>query len=675
MDQIPESADVIGAGVRRAPIPDWVVLEDYETLSEPDADYVAQGQCRLMEEDQIDLTGPERAWFLRRADLVVAGAGAETASQFSAVFEPSCQRVEIHRIWIRRGGQTIAHENADGFEIMRRERNLEQRIFDGRMTVHFAIPDVRPGDVVEIAYTLYGERPSVAGRHALWRPFQAFGLGVLDTRHRLLAPQDRIIKTKATNQAPAPVEIECEGLVDRRWRGRNVLSAKYEPLAPAWVSQLSEVQFSEWRDWREVREAFAPGYQAETETPEGLEEAIQEIATQDLPPRERFMAALRLVQATVRYLAVAIGDGGLVPRSLAEIWSTRYGDCKDKCKLLSFIARRLDLDVAPTLVNDRAGHGIDAWLPTAFAFNHCIVRFRCDGATYWFDPTFPPQNSPIDKAQQCHLGWALALDNEADDLEWMAEPEVETLIDCRERVTIGVSPYTPVRYEWRITHQRGRAEMVRELLQREGEANVFKAYARDVQARWPKAAPLRQEVLEDNLENNSITLIEVYEIEDAWTQESVQCHFSTLDLVMRRTLAPIPHGDVRHPIFLGAIGRSLRRVEIESVKPLSVFGWRREGETDAFEFSNELTVETSKFFVLTECVAVKQRTLPPEKAQNYRDIVAELARSDLTLELTELRGEFVASKKRSSPGIGTYILIGWLVLALLGAISGGLSGG
>ena len=55
----------IAAGAACAPLPAWAVLEPYDIPATPNPHFVAGGLCVLLEESQIDLCGPDRAWMQR----------------------------------------------------------------------------------------------------------------------------------------------------------------------------------------------------------------------------------------------------------------------------------------------------------------------------------------------------------------------------------------------------------------------------------------------------------------------------------------------------------------------------------------------------------------------------------------------------------------------------------
>jgi hypothetical protein len=313
-------------------------------------------------------------------------------------------------------------------------------------------------------------------------------------------------------------------------------------------------------------------------------------------------------------------------------------------------------------------------LPTAIAFDHCIVRYREGDKTYWFDATNAIQKSPIDTAQQSHFGWALPLATDADALQWMPEPEVETQLSVGERITFGAGPADAVRYQWRVTYRKARAEWMRELISREGAGNLFKGYTRDVQKRWPKAKPVRQEILEDNILANEITLIEVYEIYSAWIENGSNYGFATLDLYLKRPLAILEPGELYYPIFLGSIGRSERRVEIEGSTELPCPGWRREGDAEALQYKNSFFAEAYNFLVLEVSMTVKTRTLPPQNAKQYRDLINELDQGDLVLRLSANKGKFVdAHAKNTTSGGNNWWWI-WIVLVIISAIARSFAG-
>lgn len=644
MDQEHLSHREITPGARVAPPPSWADLAPYNIPAEANPHFITSGVCVLLDDSQIDLCGPERAWYYRRAEFVTASVGAERVAQFSVSFDPAFERLDVHSIAVIRAGQRIEHTGSAFFEVLRRERNMERLQFDGRLTIHVTLPDVRQGDVVETSYTLFGMRKSLGGRHAAWVPFE-WSVGICETRLRHRAPIGRKVAERAFLSAPEPTQTENDGVIDRRWNTHERHGIRLESLTPPWTVQGAGLQFSEWRDWAEVAETFTPLYEESAPLAADVEAEISRIAAEEKTAAGRAAAVLRFAQNNVRYLAISIGEGGFTPRTLDAICHTRYGDCKDKSKLYVAMARKLGLDACPALVNTRDGYGLNTWLPSGVVFDHCIVRVVVDGTVYWLDPTRMMQPSPLASLNKCHFGWALPLRPGAA-LERMPDPSPAHTLEAEEHVILGKSPEHVVRYEWRLTSRRGRAEWVREHIAREGEVGLFKLYAEDISRRYAGAQPVRQEIVRDDSASNEITAVEVYEIASAWSPPQNKTRtFSTYDLTIRSQLAPLDAGPRQHPIYLGQMGKVTRKVTIETAYPIKFSGWKRTVESTALVYKNELRKEGPRTFVLEQSLEFRGLMLPAAEADQYRAILAEMDQSDLVISgQVGKRGMFIGAE-------------------------------
>ncbi len=661
MDQETKSRDITTGAVVTPP-PAWVEVLPYTIPETPNPHFIANGVCVLLDDAQIDLCGADRAWYYRRADMVTAAGGAERAAQFSVSFDPSFERVEVHSIAVIRAGHRIEHAHTAFFEVLRRERNLERLHFDGRLTLHVTLPDVRAGDVVETAHTLYGMRKSLNGRHSTFIPME-WSVGIVEVRIRQRTPAGRSVHERRFNDPPEARQSEADGVVERRWHTLERAGIKYEALAPPWIIQGAMIQFSEWRDWADVAQAFTPLYEDVGELSPDVEAEIARIAASEQTPEARAAAVLRFTQNEVRYLAISMGEGGYTPRTLAQICETRYGDCKDKTKLYVAMARRLGLDACPTLVNTRDGPALDGWLP-AQVFDHCVVRLRIGGVSYWLDPTQQMQLSPLSALAQARFGWALPLTPETRALEHMGEEPHDHTLECVESIALGATPQAPVKYEWKLTTRGWRAEGTRLRFAREGEVGLFKLYADDIMRSFHGAKPVAQQIVGDDVAANAITTIERYEITDAWTRHGEnQLAFATLDLFLRPTLAKLDPGPRKLPIDLGHRGRLTRRVEIQTETPWKVTPWSKRIEGTALSFSSGLLAHSQHRFELIQSVDIRSWTLPADEAQIYRDVVAELDKSDLELATEVRNGKFVIEKRNRAGEI--WDVVRWVLLAAL----------
>jgi transglutaminase-like putative cysteine protease len=78
------------------------------------------------------------------------------------------------------------------------------------------------------------------------------------------------------------------------------------------------------------------------------------------------------VQNDIRYVAIELGIGGHQPHPAADVFSHRYGDCKDKVTLLSTMLKEIGVDSYYVLINTERG-SVNAATPPNLAFDHAIL--------------------------------------------------------------------------------------------------------------------------------------------------------------------------------------------------------------------------------------------------------------------------------------------------------------
>ncbi len=118
-----------------------------------------------------------------------------------------------------------------------------------------------------------------------------------------------------------------------------------------------------------------------------LAKEADKIAAQTTDPQKRMMAALRLGQDRVRYVAMVLGEGAYRPIAADETWDARYGDCKAKSALMLALLDRLGIKAEAMYVNASTGDAIGERLPSLDVFDHVIVKATIDGKAYYLDAT------------------------------------------------------------------------------------------------------------------------------------------------------------------------------------------------------------------------------------------------------------------------------------------------
>jgi hypothetical protein len=654
------------------PAPGWAQAEPFQRPPAMPPELIDHGLCYWRVDNYADLLMPEPVFFTRVVMEVVGSEGLQGASAFDASFDPSCEQLAVHHVRVIRPGQPVRElAQPENFEILRRERNLERAIYDGRVSVHLVIPDLRVGDIIDACYAVIGSSPVLRDAFCAHLRFQ-WPVPIDVCRFRLFAPASRPIATRAWGRPLeyAETQLNQDNLL-RTWTADGFPAFAYESGAPPWWIGHAQLLVTDEITWAKVSDLFRPGYADAGPLPADLEAVASEIAAGVAEPRMRAVLALKLVQRELRYLTVGIGDGGYVPRSLAEIWRTRFGDCKDSSRLLTALLRRLGLEASPALVNTGVGWTLNDGPPHVGAFDHCIVRLRLDGRSWWLDPARGLQGGTLDRLAQARFGWALPL-VEAAALEWMEEDEPESVYEQHTLISFGPELNSPARLESRSVYRGWMADNVRSRLENEGSSSMERAYREHHQARHGALEVIEPLRIEDSETLNALSVSEAYRLEAPWTltEDGKAAYFGIAAEAVILNLPGVDEVRRAAPVDLGLPRRIVETVILElSTGWPAAQGWRESGQVGGASAASEVRLsQGGRRLELSAMVEVRERSLPAELAPALMQMGETIARASIvTLSHMVRGGRFARLTPLSRVGAwlrGNLILVLVLILAL-----------
>jgi hypothetical protein len=89
----------------------------------------------------------------------------------------------------------------------------------------------------------------------------------------------------------------------------------------------------------------------------------------------KMQAVASFVQHDIRYVAIELGIGGYQPHAAPDVFSHRYGDCKDKATLMRTMLRELGVTSYYVLINTERG-SVTRETPAHDEFNHAIIAIK-----------------------------------------------------------------------------------------------------------------------------------------------------------------------------------------------------------------------------------------------------------------------------------------------------------
>lgn len=414
------------AGARAAeelkygPPPAWVVKVEPGTAEEDAEDLPVR---TLLFDQQVMFT-PEGTSVFNHNVFQILDAQGLAAGNLSIIWAPEYSQPTVHKVQIRRGDEIIdVLAEGQQFSILRREQNLEQAMLDGLLTAHILPEGLQVGDVVEFETTIEGGNP-VMGEYV--EAFFALNFPSEKSHVRMQWPNAMEVGLARMDDLPEWTITKSGGVTTAQMVLEDVepiLAPRFAPLRHA-AFRLAEA--SNFRSWSELAAHFAPLYEEAAVLPEtgSLRDEVERIRQSSGDPVARAEAALRLVQDQIRYVALAMGTGGLKPARAEETWSRRFGDCKGKTALLLAILHDFGIEAEPVFVSLAGGEVLPDRLPAIGLFDHVLVRARIEGKEYWLDGTRTGDRRLANLVIP-NLGWGLPLGGDGPGLVRMLPPPLE----------------------------------------------------------------------------------------------------------------------------------------------------------------------------------------------------------------------------------------------------------
>lgn len=435
------------------------------------------------------------------------------AGKVQVWFSPEFQQLTLHRVAIRRQGQWVDRLDVDAVTLARRESQFERDMSTGVVSALLVLEDVRPGDLVRVTYTISGHNPIMAGLDEEEFVF-AWSDPVLDRTARVLFDAGVVVRAHGDAGVPKTVERRSPAGVELSASAHSVAAVIAEGNYPRWYAALPRLVVSEARDWSTVGDWAARLYPAPGPLPEDLERRLLEWKA--LPDTSsRVAAALRAVQDDVRYFGIELGDNTHKPAEPAETWNRRYGDCKDKARLLSTLLGRLGVTANPALVSFSTGRRIGELPPSAAAFDHVIVQVSVNGRTWWLDPTLTQQRGTPEAIVPIDYGLALPVLTGTRALV-----TVESPADARNTILVS-ERFEPaddgtVGYRVETSYEGDSADVARRHLAQRGNEAVARGYVDFYQRRYGELKEFAPLVVVDDASRNRLTMTESYRLASPW---------------------------------------------------------------------------------------------------------------------------------------------------------------
>lgn len=620
--------------------PPWVDSLEPPTVKQAAPNSSAQaGSHYLLIDNQIDLESQTR--YTRHAILIENVNGAESHGRQTFDYQPSYESLVFHHFHVIREGRASNRLDLSKVKELQREADLASLLYDETKTILVILDDLRPGDIIDYAFSVVGSNPVLQGRYA-----SSFSLGysvpVDHLRIRIRSP-DRAYQAYASEGVPPSSLIQEEGgSVIETWEVEDPKVTPWEDGAPYWHEAYPTLRISEFQSWSEVVDWALPLYDEATA---GQAELCQDPS---LPPtyldpsnplEARARAAIEFVQDDIRYFGIETGPNSLQPHDARLALQQRFGDCKDKAALLVALLRGIGIQAWPTLADSEQIRHSDKGPASPFLFDHAVVLVELpDGEPLLVDATQSLQRGPLRQRFQPSYGWGLPIRPGTTSLQQLPSSSAESYsLEIREKFALR-SLSGPLALKVDSIYSGGYADEQRRFHKSNRPDDLARRFHEFYGHYYDGIEISQPPEIEDDEKNNIVRVIERYQIEEPWIYDQDKSRKVELVSPLIRGLLVFPSTKNRSmPLKLPHPYSIRKTLRCKMPRPWDIEPSSTTLDNPYFTLTRQVTVDGREiqieFSYLSKTDAVSASGFPnyQDEANDAWDLLAYAITEDLTL--------------------------------------------
>lgn len=296
-------------------------------------------------------------------------AGVARVAQYYIWFNRNMASVDILEAYTTSADGTRHDVRPEQIRDVQEARSFDAPMFQDILEKVIVFPAVEPGARVHLKYRKTQMQPIVPGH------FSDFTPPDLAPTHnfRLVydLPAGKQLYADARGFVALPPSTK-DGRTRYEFRYDKAHFARLEYGSIAYVSYGDRLMVSTYPDYA----AFAAKYRESAVDASGSDPAIVGLARSltagDQTPRAKARTLYDWVRKNVRYVAVNIGRGAVVPHRATEILALRYGDCKDHVALYGALLDAVGIRNEPALISSGTIYTLPE-VPGYGVLNHVIT--------------------------------------------------------------------------------------------------------------------------------------------------------------------------------------------------------------------------------------------------------------------------------------------------------------
>ncbi|ASL42078.1 hypothetical protein bAD24_I01220 [Burkholderia sp. AD24] len=307
-----------------------------------------------------------------RAIHIENDEGVRTYGQVSFRYSNEFQKFDVIEAYTttRDGARIDVSPNA----IFTRQSSLSAYAptFDDNLVKTIVFPGVEPGATVTMRTRETQVTPLFPGQFSADDTFPN-DKAIKNASVTINAPSSMKLYADVVDMPGGLVVSDVKGVQTWHWSIKDAPAHPREAYAPSIDDRSPRLVVTTFPSYEAVGQAYLARAQTQMAVTPDIQELANEVTKGITDRRVQADAIYQWVSRNIRYVAVFLGFGGVVPHTAQDVLNARYGDCKDHTTLLQALLAAKGIKSSTVLVNADSRY----WLPSAASpmavFNHVIT--------------------------------------------------------------------------------------------------------------------------------------------------------------------------------------------------------------------------------------------------------------------------------------------------------------
>jgi len=295
-------------------------------------------------------------------------AGAMQISQISVPFNAGIQDLEIVEAHtLKANGSVIPIDVGAIYEQLPRDNQMFA-VTDQRVKV-LLFPQFAAGDTAVYTIRLKSTHPIFPGEYWFGEVFARIG-SYKEVRDTVTAPAAMNLQVENHQVEFAKKQDGADTVYS--WHYAAPTPQAPETTAVSTLDREPRFFISSFKDYAELGRAYAEQAAPKAAVTARVKALAVQLTGDESDKREQARKIYEWVVKNIRYVAVELGRGTLVPHDTDTILTNGYGDCKDHDVLLRALLKAKGIEAESVLLNSEDAYALTE-VPTFTGVNHVIT--------------------------------------------------------------------------------------------------------------------------------------------------------------------------------------------------------------------------------------------------------------------------------------------------------------